>query len=345
MLKFIESYPSLMDKYDIHDQYELHNLLKKVIDPSLCHDIDFNRQPIMRFGSFNREEAIFNAISLLSPVTTTDLVDYLHDEYGYDRLFIQMSILPPFSRYYHDGVYTVNFKQMPPERQQRFLESLDEDFYYQEEIERKYFSMFPDAEKEEINPRSIKALGFSVFSKYLLRNYPSVNAYFLELLTKDDIVDLKPIRKRYGSIVMMSNTLYELFDNYDLIEFEPGKCINIRRLEDQGITKNDLRKYCQEVNDYLEDGYFTIYSLRNSGFVSYLDELGFDDTFYSSILARNESFIWERIFTNTVLYKGNEETQITVKSFILSVAKDYDSISVDDLVELIKFEYGINADR
>jgi hypothetical protein len=38
-LKFFEDFPELMEKYDIRDQYELHNLLKKIIDVKDYNDI------------------------------------------------------------------------------------------------------------------------------------------------------------------------------------------------------------------------------------------------------------------------------------------------------------------
>jgi hypothetical protein len=68
-LKFFNDYPAVMEKYDIRDQYELHNLLKKIVDPTTCHDISFNRQPMIRFGEFDREKAIYEIIEAFSPIT------------------------------------------------------------------------------------------------------------------------------------------------------------------------------------------------------------------------------------------------------------------------------------
>lgn len=49
-LKFFNDYPTLMLKYDIRDQYELHNLLKKIVDVSKYNDMTFARQPMIKFG-------------------------------------------------------------------------------------------------------------------------------------------------------------------------------------------------------------------------------------------------------------------------------------------------------
>ena len=59
-LKFIEDYPDVMKKYDIRDQYELHNLLKKIIDTNDYQDMVFNRQPVIQFGEFDRDKAIYD---------------------------------------------------------------------------------------------------------------------------------------------------------------------------------------------------------------------------------------------------------------------------------------------
>lgn len=84
-LEFMNEYPDLMKKYDIRDQYELHNLLKKIVDTSTYHDIAFSRQPTIRFGQFDRNQAIREIIEMFSPISADKLKEYLQAEYGYDR--------------------------------------------------------------------------------------------------------------------------------------------------------------------------------------------------------------------------------------------------------------------
>jgi hypothetical protein len=43
------AYPEIMKKYDLRDEYELHNLMKKHMPDS---DIDFNRMPHIGIGNY-----------------------------------------------------------------------------------------------------------------------------------------------------------------------------------------------------------------------------------------------------------------------------------------------------
>ncbi len=95
-LKFLEAYPDIMVKYDIRDQYELHNLLKKIVPEGSYHDMNFTRMPIIRFGTFDREAAIRELIIEKAPVTPQEVADLLHDKYGYDIKTIFGSYLPMF---------------------------------------------------------------------------------------------------------------------------------------------------------------------------------------------------------------------------------------------------------
>ena len=123
-----------MEEYDIRDALELHNLLKKIVDPKTCQDIGFLRQPIIRFGTFDRNQAISEIIEILSPITTEELAEYLYSEYGYSKETVASSAITTHKRYYHRGVFTVDFKQIPENRIDLLRAHLTEDFYYISEI-------------------------------------------------------------------------------------------------------------------------------------------------------------------------------------------------------------------
>ena len=344
-LKLMEDHPDLMKKNDIHDQYELHNLLKKIVNPDDFKDIDFSRQPIIRFGQFDREKAIYEIICLLSPVTITDLIDYIHSEFGYEKFFIQLNMLSPFSSIYHNGIYSIDFKNIPENRIGKLKENLSEDFYFLDEIKKMYSKLFDNADLEEINPRSLKGLGFNVYSRYALQNYSSLEAYFMDLFTKPDVFDLRPIRKRFGHIVMMEQVLTNLKRNHIIFEFEPYQFINYRRISRLGVSKQDIEEYCTSVYEYVEDGFFTIRLLKNKGFTSFLDKLGFEDYFYDSLLYMDFRFISGRMFNSYVHYKGGKVSNATRNTFINSLLDNYESIEIDELIRTIKDDYGLTIDR
>jgi len=341
-LKFFEDYPELMRSYDIRDQYELHNLLKKTLSEGSFHDLRFGRQPMLQFGEFDRTAALYAMLEDLSPVSSEEFVECIHKEYGYDKATTLASYLQPLMKYYHNGVFSVDFKHIPESRVQVLRTTLTEDFYFISEIKDIYSRLFPEADAEEINPYSLNDLGFTVLSKYAIQHFDSAADYFHQLLTKDDIYSLKPLRERYGKIMMFSQTLFDLRREYEIFLFGDEQIVTMRRLSRFGITKDDIYSYCDAVAAATEDGeYFTVYSLRQKGVESKLDDLGFDDLFYAWILAMHPDFAYQRVFRSIILLKTNESAFTSTRDFLRWLLSDYDSVDADDFISDCQENYGI----
>lgn len=343
-LKFINDFPELMQKYDIRDRYELHNLLRKIISNGDYHDISMKRQPIILFGEFDREKAILDAMLDLAPVSTEDLLEYLYLEYGYDKETMTGTVKSKLGVYYDNGagIFRADFKRPSEKRLSKLSEHLPRDFYYTNEIKEIYTELFPDADPQEINVHTVKSLGFKTYSGYAVRNYPSVEEYFRSLLTGDDKIKLKYLSSRYSRIQAFYGELLELRKKREVFVFENNSMlINIRKLEAGGVGREDIDSYCKAVAEIAPDGeFFTVYSLRKQGFESPLDDLGFDESFYAGILNTSGLLSWQQMFGTTVFYKGSIDS-ITRKTFILQLLERFDSISPEELMDICREEYGI----
>ena len=345
-LKFMWQYPELMAAYDIRDQYELHNLLRKIVDPSTCNQIDFNRNPVLKFGDFDRDAAIYELICAFSPVSLNDLLDYIHDEYGYSHLNIQMNMLNHFTDYYHKGVYTVEFQRIPEDRIEPFKHILTESFYYIEQMRRKYTELFEGADENDINPYTLKGLGFIVNSNYAIQHFESARDYFTYVLTNKDVYDVSLIRQKYGNIKIYEQTYYSLKESFDIFEYDRNQVITINRLKKLDVSKEDIRSYIDEVYEFAKDiGLFTITSLRNTGFSSSLDDLGLNEYFYWSLLAQNERFNARRVADSAIIGADTPYNALSIKAFLLGILDDYDSVDPEDLLENVRDEYGLKLDR
>lgn len=341
-LKFINDYPELMKKYDIRDQYELHNLLKKIVDVNKYPNVVFHRQPCIQFGEFDRTRAIEEIIAAFSPISAEDLADYTYTEYGYDKVTAIATYFQPLKHLYHQGYYSLDFKPIPMERVERLKELLTEEFYYFDDIKAIYSKEFEDADVEEINHRSLKSIGYYVFSNYILKTFATAESYFSDLLLKDDVFSIATLNKRHIGNRTYFATLYTLRRNYDILVFDDGQYINLRRLEKMGISKNDIIEYCDTVYNLIEDDeYFTIHSIKELNITSKLDELGFDDVFFANILAINSRFQSTQVFGNYVLYKGQAEKGISKKSFILSLISKYTDVDIDQFKDDCFEIYGV----
>ena len=342
-LRFIEDYPDLMKRYDIRDQYELHNLLRKILPDGSYHDFHCSRMPIIVFGSFNRDAAMVEMLLENAPITQAELVEIIHKKYGYDHGTILGSILKCVNDYYFHGEYRIDQAIMKQEDMDTLKTSLTEEFYYISEIKKKYNQLFPKGDLNEVNPYNLKLMGFIVMSGYAIKNYPSADAYFEDLLTQDDIVDIGPYRKRFNSIVMFTSKYYELKRDLRIVEFEPNKIISFRKLEQAGITREMISDYCDSVYRFVETGeYFSLSSIRANGFESELFELGFSEWFYTNLLTTDSRFSWNRIFGNIVFYKGNQ--LVSTKSFLVWLIKKHISIDVYDLMNELNSLFGCRAD-
>ena len=93
----------------------------------------------------------------------------------------------------------------------------------------------------------------------------------------------------------------------------------------------------------MDDRYLTIQSIRNDGFTSELDVLGFGDLFYASLLKEDGRFSWQRVGNAVVLNpKGNT---FTVHDFLVDYITNAGSVNVDDFSLELRERFGIELDR
>ena len=337
--KFMRDYPKIMEKYDIRDHYELHNLLRKIVKDGSFHDFHCKKTPTIRFGTFDKDSAVLDIMIDHAPISQLDLAELIHREYGFDQGTIMANYLTSLAPYYHNGMYTIDQKAMLVSNKEKLLAELTEDFYYIDEIRKIYARVVPGAVLEEINPYNLKLMGFSVLTRYVYRNHSSLDAYFREILTKEDITDITPYRNRFAYVVAFSSTFVKMKNDLEILELEPNQIITFRKLEAAGISKEDLQAFCDEVADFVEDEtYFSIRSIKKLGFESELFDLGFSDWFYASLLTSDDRFSYTKAFGNIILYRGTE--RITSQSFEEALIKDHGSIDVYDLMTEMEKIYG-----
>lgn len=346
-LKFVRDFPDLMREYDIRDEYELHNLLKKTCDPSKYHSIDFGRMPGIKFGNSSRDSMVRDMLFRLAPVSQDDLADALSEEYGFKPQSIKANWLDCINVYYLNGYYHIEdeINTLISESQlEEIKTALTESFYFIDEVATVFSRVLGQAVKE---PSSIvlKSIGFKVFSGYVIKGTASANDYFYHELTCEDIVDHSKYGTRIRQIMAYNIVMNALKEEYVIFEFEPFKFVNSRRLESFGVEKADIIRYCTEVKQFVgEDEYFTIPWLRKQGFTSNLDDLGFDDFFYEAILAMDPGIFC--FIQRTGKKKGAALLRVGQKQgskndFLISLIEKEGSIDREDLISYCKDNYGM----
>ena len=219
-LKFFRLYPELMKVYDIRDEYELHNLMKKICKPEEFPSITFNRMPNIEFGKANRDNQVLELLIALAPITNVDFANEYEKEYGVAASTVLANYMTSFDLYFHNGLYKIDFPALPNIIADKLKIKLKDEFYILREIQDIYEKEFPQSDKTLLNPFSLKSIGFKVYSSYAVTDrYNSATEYFNTLLTKEDVTNVENIPSKMKEIVAYTAQLYKLKSEYEIIEF------------------------------------------------------------------------------------------------------------------------------
>lgn len=347
-LKLFRDYPDLMEQYDIRDEYELHNLLKKIWTESESKVV-FGKMPTIVIGSANRDNQVLTLLLQYAPISGEELAEKYEETYGIKAASVLANYMSAFDEYYYDGKYSVSFDNLPANEFNRMQTILVEDFYFMSEVKRLYTREFPNSDITNINPYTLKTLGFRVYagySGYIVRNtYSSGSSYFHKLLTVEDLVDVRSKNHQICYIGTYEKELYDLRAAYEIVEYLPLRYINIRRLNTLGITKESFKDYCSKVAARYEKGeYFTPTSLYQDGFSHTIDDLGFDEWFFSSVLIEDrESFSYQRIGGTRILLRGKPNANLG--GMLTWLLEKYQKIDFYDLTDLLEERYGISLPK
>ena len=94
-LKLFRDYPLLMEQYDIRDEYELHNLLKKIWI-SENGSVKFKKMPTIEVGSASTYNQVLTLLLQYAPIAADDLAMHYEDEYGVKAATVRGSYLREF---------------------------------------------------------------------------------------------------------------------------------------------------------------------------------------------------------------------------------------------------------
>lgn len=346
-LKFFRSYPYLMDEYDIRDEYELHNLLKKLYAKKKHHHLSFSRMPMVEFGKPDRNNQVLDLLIHLAPISIEAFCSAYEAEYGVLARTVAGSFLACIDIYRnHAGMFDISAEPLPVEQMRVMQKLLCGDFYDIAQIVQLYSREFPDANPNMINSYTLKSMGFNVFSSYVIKDsFASATEYFRNLLTSEEIVNANEFSSALTSQVAYTSELYSLKSRYEIVEFEPLHFISRRRLDLMGATVQDFADYCDQVSNFVKPKhYFTIQSLRKSGFSHSLDRLEFGDWFYASVLAEDkERYRYQRMGGSKVFCKNVK--QITMEGLFEFIVKPFGSIHVSDFMDILNEKYALRIDK
>lgn len=193
----MHDHPAIMKKYDIRDKYELHNLLRKIVPEGSYHGFHCGRMPSISFGAFDMNDAMMDLLKELAPIRETELLEIASRRYGYSTRVIAANWTDIFIPYRHRGMLCIDFADIGEERKPALRKALTEDVYKIAEIRKIYTNLFPDADEAEINPYSLKGIGFSVASTIAYKNYTSLYQCFKDIASKSSDEEIEALKARF----------------------------------------------------------------------------------------------------------------------------------------------------
>lgn len=353
-LKFFRDYPDLMRDYDIRDEYELHNLLRKIWDRDernagldVHHRVEFAKMPTIRIGVVNRHDQIYRFILEHEPIKKAELIPLYEKTYGVRvQTFQGNAPLQDFDQYCFNGEYRIHRKALPKAIVFEMREELDEDFYTLTEIKELYLDIAPDGELWDIDEYALHQLGFASHGNYVIRDtYSTASDFFKSVLTADDVVDLRD-RRYYRNYSPFGTAVSALAASGQVLEVMPDIFWGRRKLEAAGVTTEGIQTFCQHVHNFVPaDKLFTIYSLKQHGFTLPWEEAGFQEYFYNSLLAADKTDFQSLLCGGgRLFYHGTLGRPLAVGDLYAHIARSAQrKISIPEMRTMIAQRFGLQA--
>ncbi|MGL6099843.1 MAG: DNA-directed RNA polymerase subunit alpha C-terminal domain-containing protein [Fusobacteriaceae bacterium] len=231
-LKIFRLYPDLMSEYNIYDEYELHNLLKKVCCPIKFPTIKFRKMPMIEIGEVDRDVQILDLLIKLSPIKNLDFGKQYEIEYGIKAKTLLATNMVKYNNYCENSIFNIEPKFLKTEELETLKTYLSKEFYTVSEFENIFKRIFEDIDLKYINGFNLKLLGYKLYSSYIISSqFDSSREFFKTLLLKEEILDIENLDFRYKYIISYTQELQRLRDEFELLEFNSKKYIKISKLE------------------------------------------------------------------------------------------------------------------
>lgn len=335
---FFNSNELLMKNIDIKNEYELHNLLRKFIG-NYNGKIIYSRMPDIFIECNDKNAFVDNLIHELSPISLDEFVDYVYQNYGHKNNTFRALLVSNFSKYITNGQIISECPEFTEEQMNILNEKLTEDIYSIITIKELLTDLFDVNDFKLINNLNMSKLGYKLRGNYIMKSSISnLEGYLRNIILNNDYYEIKPEMKKIGST--FSSYLYKFIYNLDLFEVDNEKYITIKKLNELGISKENIKEFINEIEKVISDNeYFNLYTLDKDNFLTNLKQYNFPDCFYETIISAIPNVKTFTVKNNVVFIKTDE--QATREKFINSfVTKN--KIFVSEIKKDILTKYNID---
>ena len=335
-----------MEEWDIQDEYELHNLIKKVIKDKDKLKLEVSKMPTLKFGKSDREMQILNLLITLSLVSAKDFSVEYEKIYGVKNEVVIANYLLNFSKYYQEGLYIINQKKMNSDEYKKMKAFMTEKIYEINSLKKLYKDLIGKDDDGLINSYNLNKLGYRITYGFVLsKEYFSLEYYFKKEILKNRVIDIKEMNIIGRRTSSYYSAIASLKKEFKIIAVEAYKYVLFEEIEKKGITLQMINDYIDSVAKFKEDNsIFTVYSLNKEGFSHKLNEYNFDEWFYGSLLSTDPRFKTQKTKNNFIIEK-KDKGNITLLKFIKAVMYKHFVADLEDIKRYLKLEYNIELEK
>ena len=338
-LMVFNTYKDFFEEIDIKDEYELHDMIRKKLNPS--YNMKFERMPNFIIGEIDKKQFFYNEILKYAPINIEDFLDYMEEDYGHKRETLRAYLQREFPYNLNQNIITVEYPKFNENQIQILKQRFTEEIYNKEETLDIIKELISNDFEKYFNKYNMNKINYKIVNNYVLRNdIKSIEECIKNRVMKNDFYEIENKFDTSSYYIV----LRELELKSEIIKFNENSYITLKKLEEEGIKKEDIINYKKFIVDNIKEGkFFTITYIQNKYKLKEFEEYGFEDVFFESIIGSINGM--KKIsFSGTKVFCIREEKFLKT-DFIREVVNYIGTIDIYKLKKLLKKIYGIIIEK
>ncbi|MDT0672640.1 DNA-directed RNA polymerase subunit alpha C-terminal domain-containing protein [Staphylococcus chromogenes] len=328
---------TLMKKYNIMHENELHNIIRRTVQVFDDLIVKVTRMPNLSIGTVDREQQVKDLMYEYEPINIEEFAIKYYETYGVKIPTVKANYMNYLDQYMHGDIISSNNTHIDTNDFEKVKQALlDRDFAFIEDLK--------SLVGYDIKGLALilKKLKYKVFTSYIIKSrYRTVSNYFDEVyFFNQDIINFNDIDKRVWNLSAFGSWLYEKNIKLELLEFSPKKYISRKKLNEIGLSLEVLREYQDKVVQSIDDDrIWPIESIVELVDNKDIDSFGFDFIFYRSLLRGVDKLFCNQMGGN-YLFKLNSD--FNMREIIEQEVIQVKAIDIFLLTETINKKYNLD---
>lgn len=310
------------------------------------YKIQFVRIPSLMFGKADLHKQIEDTLKDLGTIPISEFYKIFEDKYGVSGNSLRSSYMKSYRKYIEGGKYCYNMPRLS-ECQLNDLRPLFPNAWYSISDAKIKFEtkLGKEGSNHYFNAYNLDALGYHMISNVIyLNKYTSISSCIEDSSCTTDYFKIEADPQDSKTI---SQLLNKLKNNLDAVPISCEEYITIKKLNELGITKQLMMSYASNFLSMQNKGKcFTLFHMRYLGYYHELEDFGFDDIYYQTLIEVNPDVKSSTISNVPVFLFENKYNKNTAISSIVDYAMgDENSIDVYDLSTKINELFGVDLEN